>query len=84
MLFLFNPSSYPSGIRFAILSFQMDERNLKEKIEAVEKTAITAALEDCGWVMAQAARRLGITERMIAYRIRKYGIGKEGVKIDKG
>jgi transcriptional regulator with GAF, ATPase, and Fis domain len=60
----------------------LDRRNLKKQIEAIEKRAITAALEDCGWVMARAARRLGITERMIAYRIKKYGIRKEGTGSD--
>jgi DNA-binding NtrC family response regulator len=28
--------------------------------------------------MARAARLLGITERMIGYKIKKYGIQKEG------
>jgi transcriptional regulator with GAF, ATPase, and Fis domain len=29
--------------------------------------------------MSRAARKLGITERMIGYKIRKYGIRKEEV-----
>jgi transcriptional regulator with GAF, ATPase, and Fis domain len=32
------------------------------------------ALRDCTHVMAHAARKLGITERMIGYKIRKYKI----------
>jgi transcriptional regulator with GAF, ATPase, and Fis domain len=31
-------------------------------------------LRDCNWVMAKAARKLGITERMIGYKIRKHGL----------
>ncbi len=46
--------------------------SLKEKIEAIEKDEIVKALRDSGWIMKEAARRLGITERMIGYKIRKY------------
>lgn len=49
--------------------------SLKSRIEAYEKDAITKALEECNYVMAQAAKQLGITERMIGYKIKKYGIG---------
>ncbi|TAN45745.1 MAG: hypothetical protein EPN22_01770 [Nitrospirae bacterium] len=51
---------------------------LKDRIREIEKDEITAALIECNWIMAQAARRLGITERMIGYKIKKYGIRKEG------
>jgi Nif-specific regulatory protein len=36
-------------------------------------------MRECKWVMSRAARKLGITERMIGYKIRKYGIRKEEV-----
>ena len=48
--------------------------SLKSRIEAYEKQAITEALRECNFVMAQAAKKLGITERMIGYKIKKYGI----------
>jgi Nif-specific regulatory protein len=32
------------------------------------------ALRECNWIMSRAAKTLGITERMIGYKIRKYGI----------
>jgi len=51
--------------------------SLKEKIREIEREEILNALRQCDWVMAKAARRLGITERMIGYKIRKYGIRKE-------
>jgi Nif-specific regulatory protein len=51
--------------------------SLKEKIRELEREEILNALRECGWVMARAARKLGITERMIGYKIRKYGIRKE-------
>ena len=52
---------------------------LKEKIKEIEREEIVSALKDCNWVMAKAARKLGITERMIVYKINKYGIRKKGV-----
>ena len=55
--------------------------SLKEKIKEIEKVEIINALDECNWVVASAARKLGITERMIGYKIRKYGIqNKEGGK----
>jgi len=51
--------------------------SLKKKIMELEKQEILNALRECDWVMARAARRLEITERMIGYKIRKYGIRKE-------
>ena len=51
--------------------------SLKKKVEDLEREEILHALRECGWVMARAARKLGITERMIGYKIMKYGIRKE-------
>lgn len=51
--------------------------SLKEKIKDLERQAIIEALKECDWVMAKAARELGITERMIGYKIKKYEIRKE-------
>jgi len=52
-------------------------KTLTERLNALEKEAITEALSETGWVKARAARMLGITERMIGYKIKKYGISKE-------
>ncbi len=48
--------------------------SLKNRIKVMEREEIVNALRDCNWVMARAARQLGITERMIRYKIEKYGI----------
>lgn len=53
---------------------------LKDKITELEKEEIIKALRDSGWVMAKAARSLGITERMIGYKIQKYGIRTKEVR----
>lgn len=52
--------------------------SLRDKIETLEREEINKALAECNWVMARAARMLGITERMIGYKIKKYGLRKEG------
>ncbi len=52
--------------------------SLKDKVKEIEREEIIKALKECNWVMARAARELGITERMIGYKIKKYGIRKEG------
>jgi transcriptional regulator with GAF, ATPase, and Fis domain len=51
-----------------------DSSSLKGRIREMEREEIINALRECNWVMARAARKLGITERMIGYKIKKYGI----------
>lgn len=53
--------------------------SLKDRIKDIEREEIILALAECRWIMARAARKLGITERMIGYKIKKYGIQKRGV-----
>ncbi len=48
--------------------------SLKADVEAIEQDQILQALERCGWVQARAARLLGITPRMIGYKIKKYAL----------
>jgi len=52
----------------------MTMNSLIRKIEGIEKEEIIKALKESKWVKAKAARWLGITERMIDYKIKKYGI----------
>jgi Nif-specific regulatory protein len=40
----------------------------------MEKEEVVAALRRHGWVQARAARELGLTQRQMGYRIKKYGI----------
>ncbi|GAB4542690.1 MAG: hypothetical protein Fur0020_12120 [Thermodesulfovibrionia bacterium] len=53
--------------------------SLKKRIEMIERDEISKALKECNWIMARAARRLGITERMIGYKIKKYGIRRRNI-----
>ncbi|HTZ16828.1 MAG TPA: helix-turn-helix domain-containing protein, partial [Dissulfurispiraceae bacterium] len=47
---------------------------LPSTIEDIEKTRILDALKKTGWVQARAARMLGLSNRQIGYKIKKYGI----------
>jgi Nif-specific regulatory protein len=48
--------------------------SLERRIREIEKGEIIHALKECNFVRAKAARTLGITARMIGYRIKKYGL----------
>jgi len=54
--------------------------SLKDKLEGIERNEIVKALKECDGVMARAARQLGISDRMMGYKIRKYGIIKKEVR----
>ncbi len=56
------------------LSTPQEQPSLTRGIEALERDRIYEALERCGWVQARAARTLGITPRMVGYKIKKYGL----------
>ncbi len=51
--------------------------SLEDRIKEMEREEIVNTLKKCDWVMAKTAKRLGITERMIGYKVKKYGIRKE-------
>jgi Nif-specific regulatory protein len=56
--------------------------SLREKVKEIEKEEIINALRDCKWIMSRAARKLGITERMIGYKVKKYKIRKKEEDIE--
>jgi len=49
-------------------------RSLSEIIANKERELIVDALKKCGGQQRQAARELGITERILGYKLKKYGI----------
>jgi Nif-specific regulatory protein len=57
---------------------------LRNRIKEMEREEIISALKECDWVMARAARKLGITERMIGYKIKKYGLRIKEVRWIEG
>jgi len=54
--------------------FKIDENLLKANIEAFERHIIVSALARTRGNQVLAAKQLGTTPRVIAHRIRKYGI----------
>lgn len=48
----------------------------KNSLEEIEKAEVEAALKRNGWVQVRAARELGLTQRQIGYRIKKYGLNR--------
>jgi Nif-specific regulatory protein len=54
--------------------------SLKEKVKEIEKQEIINALNECNWIKAKAARKLGITERMMGYKVSKYQIRKDDME----
>ncbi|NTU67420.1 MAG: sigma-54-dependent Fis family transcriptional regulator [Chlorobiaceae bacterium] len=47
---------------------------LVERVEAFEQAQITEAMRQAGYVQTRAAERLGITERHLRYKLKKYGM----------
>ncbi len=54
-----------------------DRGPLTERLEQVEKQMIRDALEAHGWVQTRAAAELGISERVLRYKMAKHGLKKQ-------
>jgi len=54
------------------------EKNMKETVETIERNMIQEALISSDWVQTKAASILGLSERMLRYKIKKYNIVKSG------
>jgi two-component system NtrC family response regulator len=52
-------------------------RSLPETLEEIERLRITQALENSHGVQTKAAEELGISERVLRYKMKKYGIGEK-------
>lgn len=46
----------------------------QNQIEAAERELLRAALVACGGIQSHAARHVGVTARMMHYKIQKYGL----------
>jgi Nif-specific regulatory protein len=64
------------GKTIALHSKPVTSQNYKldTMLEEIEKTKIIDALKKTGGIKAQAARMLGITQRQLGYKIKKYNI----------
>ncbi len=55
-------------------------QTLDDRLEEMERQRIIEALKECHGIQAQAAKRLGIAERSLWYRVKKYGIDPDRFK----
>ena len=58
----------------ALLERSIKEKSLPEILEEVEKNRIVKALDLHHGVQTKAAESLGLSERMLRYKMKKYGI----------
>ncbi len=71
--------TYFNDIRQVILTPSKAKKNsLTDSVHDMEREALKSALERSGWVYAKAARRLGITPRQVAYKVKKYRLVPDG------
>jgi len=59
------------------LSLPSNKLSLKERVAHLEKELVLNALEETGWVQTKAAKLLGISRRIIRYKMEKYGIKRD-------
>ena len=69
------------------LPLQMTEQRIAENnngiprsLHELEREQVEAALKRHGWVQARAARELGLTQRQIGYRIKKFNLRRPAFK----
>ena len=63
-----------TNIPVAIPPHRPESYEPAKPLEELERTEVEAALRRHGWVQARAARELGITQRQIGYRVKKFGL----------
>ena len=66
-----------SGVE-ASLKQPSGERSLPDTLEEIERMLISQALEKSGGVQTKAAEELGISERVLRYKMKKYRIAEKG------
>ncbi len=71
---IISPSELPMHMRSTQATVPS---GLKGSVETLERERIVKTLESNGWIYARAARSLGLTERQLVYRVKKYVITKK-------
>lgn len=64
------PASFSAPVVNAVKSYG------RKSLQDIEKDEVEAALRRHGWVQVRAAKELGLTQRQIGYRIKKYGLSR--------
>ncbi len=68
---LLQPTDLPDEVRDGAT---LDPGLLQERLDTLERDLLRAALEQADWVQTRAADRLGISERVLRYKMGKYGL----------
>jgi DNA-binding NtrC family response regulator len=68
------PFQVREEIREAKLHPEIDEKSLNSMLSSIERDLILKALERHGGVQTKAAESLGLSERVLRYKMQKYGI----------
>lgn len=55
----------------------VDSASLAARLQAVEQQMLLDTLEQHGWIQTRAAEALGISERVLRYKMAKHGINKK-------
>ncbi len=66
------PFQVREGVREAKLDLEGEGQSLNAMLSGMERDLIVKALEECGGVQTKAARSLGISERVLRYKMKKY------------
>jgi Nif-specific regulatory protein len=64
----------PPSLQMAKQSVEVGSLTLPEKVETLEREMIVDALKKTHGCQRHAAKELGITERMLGYKIKKYHV----------
>jgi Nif-specific regulatory protein len=70
---------HPEDHKKPPLENSSNEQGVRQSLYDIERTEVEAALKRHGWVQVRAARELGLTQRQIGYRIRKYKLSRYGM-----
>ena len=73
--FMIEERHLPEAIRSAGRGKPARKLSLAEAVESLERGMIEEALRDSVGNLARASRSLGTTERILRYKVRKYGLG---------
>ncbi len=70
-----SPSSSPAEMTIEQFAGHLPEQlDLRDILGTLEKALIARAIESCGGVQAEAARRLGLSRSDLGYKVSKYSI----------
>jgi DNA-binding NtrC family response regulator len=71
---ILRPVDLPAELR----RVDVDSGPLQEQLDAVERGLLSTALENADWVQTRAAETLGISERVLRYKMAKHGLKRDG------